>query len=224
VKYALLALTVLVMVAGSASALSVSYDQSIGLTDTHWNQTMDFTQWNPATYAGYTLTQVDIALDGGVYNSASWAITAGTDVTFSASVDALIQAYRTWGGLGLLVQTTPTGSVSHGPFDAPQSGNDTILDSTLPSLYSTTLTGDLSAFTGISTVGINVDATGTQGYMIMGTDAAGSCVFDTTEASAHAKVTYTYQKDIPEPATMGMFLLGLVGLGAAARRRRDGSA
>jgi hypothetical protein len=219
VKHVLLALAVLVLVGSSASALTVSYEDTIDWTDTHWADTMDFTQWDPLAYAGYELVSVEIALDGVVYNEADWALTAGTNATFEAHVNATIGAYRTWGDNGLLVQTLPSGSISHGPFAAPQGDFETVMGTSLPNLYNTMLTGDLSAFTGGGTVGILVDATGTQGYSINGTNAAGTCAFYTTQAGAHAKVTYTYESNIPEPATTGLFLMGLVGLAVARRRR-----
>jgi hypothetical protein len=193
--------------------------QSIGMTNTQWTQTLLFNQWDSTLYPDAELTSVSISLSGAVSNHADWAITAGEDVTISMIVNAIIRAYRTWDGNTQMVSTTPSGSVFRGPFDAPRSGSEDLLGTSLPNLYNTTQTADLGAFTGAGTIGILAKATGQQGYQIMGTDAAGSCVFQTTKASAVATVTYTWEV-VPEPASCATFLLGVLGLGLYSRRRR----
>jgi hypothetical protein len=208
------------MGAGTCFAGTSTQTRSVALQDTLWNETLSFDQWDPAEHVGQKLVQVDISIGGSVYNVATWSITKGTHVTFTATVEAILEAYRTWGDNGLLVQADAQGSVSYTSMTAPRSGVDELLGTAYPELYASTLSGDLSAFTGTSTVGIDVGATGIQGYSITGANAAGSCTFETTRASADAEVTYTWV-EVPEPATTGLFLVGLVGLGAVARRRRE---
>jgi hypothetical protein len=211
-----------VLVAGPCHAGTMTQTQSVALTATSWSQTLLFDQWDPAEHVGQKLVQVDISIGGSVYNVASWQITKGTRVSITSTVESWIDAYRTWGDNGLLVESYTTGSATHSNLSAPptKSGVDTLFDVGYPELYSTTTNSELSAFRGTGTVGIALEATGVQGYAIIGTNATGSCSFETTRASADAEVTYTWV-EIPEPTSCALFLLGAMGLGLYSRRRRS---
>ncbi len=83
--------------------------------------------------------------------------------------------------------------------------------------YSTLTDGsDITLFSGLGTIDLSVDAQGTS----FGSGGSNVIRFWDEDAGAWGKVKYTWEgEDIPEPATMTLFGLGLLGLGAWRRRR-----
>jgi hypothetical protein len=76
---------------------------------------------------------------------------------------------------------------------------------------------DLSAFeTGVGGSQLLVEYGFRTSNGLSGTGGAS----DLTSFSGEAVLTYTYATEVPEPGTLGLAVLGLLGLGGMARRRR----
>lgn len=77
--------------------------------------------------------------------------------------------------------------------------------------------GDLALFTGTGTIPLPISAVASSG----GFSGGNWALFIATDARAQGKIIYYYRgEDIPEPGTVALMALGLVGLAGFALKRR----
>ncbi len=228
-------LVVLTLAFGVAAAQvdtwSISYwSNTIPDQDLDFIQNLTFEKFHYG-YLG-TLQSIEITLYGHVagsmgYENQSTSLDPVDQI--SVGMNATTYLYRpgdSFPGDPPIVVTIPT--ITEIAYNVPTYDGTTDYGGTSGHMYTgidvtkseyNTLTGasDITLFSGLGTIDLPVEAYGTS------FGAGGSTVariWD-EDAGAWGKVKYTWEgQDIPEPGTMALFGLGLLGLGAWRRRKR----
>lgn len=204
--------------AGSASAAIVSFSDSHGLATTNWNETLVLQQFDGSLG---NLNSVTLVYGGNI--STLFRVesldTTPTTVTTNASAslvfggpigDTVSIGGTTAHALGAYDGITDFGGSSGGVFGPVlASDNDSLV-----------LLSGLAGFIGSGSFGINVVATG-----LSSVSGSGNLLSQiNTEALAEITVSYDYTPavtGIPEPASLALVGLGLMGVAAARHRRRQ---
>jgi hypothetical protein len=212
---------VILAVPAAADAASISYTDSISLATTNWTDSVSIQKFDPSLG---TLTNVEIELIGSVLGTARAESLDAQAAQITLNLAATITLTRP--DMSVLAVALP---VSASVFNA--TAYDGVIDFggtsgiTLPGLTSSDSdtiispppASDLALFTGVGTILLPVMANGSSSA-----SGAGNLITQfNTQASASVKVTYYYDAAVvPEPASVAMAAMGVIGVGGLALRRR----
>ena len=219
--FAALAFAAALIPFAGAQAAVISFNDSIGITETDWSETLRFSKFN--TKLG-TLNSIKFDLSGLVTgagfaenrggNAANVTLTLGSTIeltrpdgsTLVVANPVFDKTYRL-GGYDRVLDFGGTSGVHTGTVEA--SSAESFLSSNA---------SDFSLFSGNGFIELGLSALGTSFAKGPGNVTSG---FDTL-ASGAVQVTYDYTPfvvEVPEPATLATMLAGL-GLMGAVRRRK----
>ncbi len=224
--FPIILLLVTVLASSGAWADFVTYTStplSIGPSLTDWGPTnISVPQWDPSTFVGYTLAKVTLTYDGTVVGTIQYE-NEGSATTVTGTLKAEMHLWDP--DSVLLLTATPLVSKTDALPDydliedfAGLSGRTyTNVTGSTQEIWWTTGSPYLTMFSGSSNVTMTTDAEG-KSIATGGGNVAGEFV---TNAGGSLTVRYDYdQTDIPEPCTLALGALGLMGVGLLRGRRR----
>jgi MYXO-CTERM domain-containing protein len=209
---------------------------ALGDTLTNWTQAADnylvVPEWNPASFAGDYLAGVSITLsgdidtDGSVFNAVNNSTTTPGTLLYNSGISGYLDLYgpsdeylTTING-SAQIGTNPSQNVTLNASPGPGNTYSSSLSSTATPVVWTAAPGQLSEFTGNGTLNLPTDATGSSVISASGGNITGSApVYE----GASATITYTYDTQgpsVPEPGSLGLGAMCLLGLGFWRRRKR----
>lgn len=215
----ILAAAALTLVAGSASAASISYSANVPETATNWTDTLALQQFDASLG---TLTSATLTLSGTVTGvaKAESLDTSASQITLDLS--ALIEA-SVFGQATVAVDVNPAdqfvfdAAAFDGTIDFGGTSGinlDTLTDTDTDF---TTYTGsELANFIGLGTFDVDLVASG----LSVATGAGNLITQFNTNALAEVTIEYVYETAaVPLPAALPLFATALGGLAVARRRR-----
>lgn len=230
-KKVYLLLGVMWLIAAMCSAVTAaeqSFSDSIALTSTNWNSTLNLQKFDPSLG---TLESVFFSLTGYVTGTAQFESLDNTPATVEMELKALITVSRP--DMTQLIAVLPTVKTSDNvsAFDGipdfggtsgktyPNINHPDFSNSAGDSLLILPPSADLDLFTGVGNLVLPVSAIGqSQGL------SAGNIAYQfSTSARADATVRYVYtpnQEVIPEASSLILAMSGLGGIMGFARLRR----
>ena len=220
--FAALALAAALFPSAGAKAAVISFNNSIGVTETDWSEALRFNKFD--TKLG-TLNSIKFDLSG-VVSGAGFAENRGSSATkVTLTLGSTIELTRPDGTTLVVANPVFDQIYSLGRYDrvldfAGTSGIHTgeVQASRAESFLSSSAS-DFALFSGKGFIELGLSALGTSFAKGPGNVTTG---FDTF-ASGAVQVSYDYTPfaEVPEPATLATLLAGL-GLIGAVRRRRSG--
>lgn len=200
------------LLAGAASAATVTYTDAIPMTATDWSDTMSVQQFDPLMGV---LNSASVTLSGNIQGfievTNNNANTATLNMTLRAAIDALFGTSTLQ--INLLPQNAQTVTVAAGA---------TYNTGTLTAADTDTLvvTGaDLAAFQGTGTYDFAVSSVGSSAF----SGASRIDFYSEVDAETFISVTYDYTPavaPVPLPASALLLAGGVAGFGALRRRRK----
>lgn len=212
------ALAALPFAAGAVPTLDITATQTVGITTTPI--VLSCAPGNPATGGTETCTGTSAAFSTVVINATGVPIIASPDL---ASIDVTANSSS---GATLNVTVLQTGLSQPGPvnLDSSFTYNDLIGGPFGPATETTNVNGlQLATVTFPGTASVN-DAAFTN--LVPGPITSDSHTYSITFTGAgqEAESSIELQQAIPEPASLALFGIGLVGLGIIRRQRQDRAA
>jgi len=210
----------------SGWATTVSYDSVPYPYGPTWpfpaGASVSFKQWDPTLFPGQTLDSVEFDLTGHLGGTMKYTILQGTNLDITLGTKGEVDLLRP--DLSVLVVSLPQDIRFYPGVSYPST--DTVNLDVLNSANSGLLNNaaDLLLFTGAGTVTTPLTAQSNSADNAVGSGDNSVSFSHNPEMWAQGKVTYHYHDNIPEPGTLGLFLLGLVGVGLRARKGRKTSA
>jgi len=196
----------------SGHAATIPYTQSFPLSNGNWNGNFTIPQFNSALG---NLTEVDFTMDGSVVGNVTATNTdvAPEDITTNIAANLYL---KNPGGATTIVLSAPDwtttdtavpvgGNVTH--------NNENAVDPETNSYFPANGT-KFTQFIGAGSISLPVNAQDATSASAGGNVDASLA----SESSADVEVDYQYTPAVPEPATLGLVLIG--GSLAMSRRRR----
>lgn len=210
---------------GTAHGTTITYEDSIALTETDWTEKLRFQKFDKRLG---TLTSVEFELGGTVEGIGKAENKHKTNrATITLSLSSLLELNRPDGSK--LVVTNPLfertfANVAKWDGKTDYAGSSSVstgwVKASNKDYFKSTSAEDLELFSSSSYAFINLPLNAFGTSEAKGAGNVGSDF--TTLASGYAKVVYTYTErvvDIPEPATMATMFIG-IGMIAGLRRRK----
>lgn len=223
--FAALALAAALLPVAGAQAAVISFNDSIGITETDWSETLRFGKFN--TRLG-TLNSIKFDLSGLV-SGAGFAENLGSSAaSVTLTLGSTIELTRPDGST--LVVANPVfdqryslrrydNNLDFGGFSGVRTG--TVEAGSAESFLSSSAS-DFALFSGNGFIELGLSALGTSFAKGPGNVMTGFNTF----ASGAVQVTYDYTPfaEVPEPATLATMLAGFGLMGAVRRRRASNKA
>jgi len=208
-KFTFLFALLLVAAIASANTLVSPCPTPIPSTPTEVNASIVCNQFNQGGNPNWVLTSISIAISGTITGS----ITLTNNASTTQDVNATTSSNFRVGAMGGFTITNPVFVASFGTGDQTLPASSTQVFSGLSGSGGATIstTSNLSSYTGAGT--FNIPITTLSGFTLLGGGGQVASA-QSTFGQASAVVTYTYaDTTVPEPGTMLLIGMGLVGLG-----------
>jgi hypothetical protein len=214
----LVAAGIVLLASTPATAATISFSDSIPLASTSWSSSVTVSKFDPSLG---TLNSITFELDGHVEGGAKFESLDSSPTTVTMNLTADIELQRPDTSTIVittpLVQTVDSVTAYDSVLDFGGTSGKTYAGLSADdsdSAVSPPPASDLVLFTGLGNITLPVEAKGASS----GSGAGNLILQFNTSASADVKVTYDYEP-IPEPSTLGLLSMGIMGLLAHLWRR-----
>ena len=221
-KYSKILLFIIVAVfsVSAAFAGSVTYSDSISLSQTNWNSSVSIPKFDSSLGI---LTSIEFYLYGYVSGIAQFESLDASPATVTTNLSAMLKLTRP--DNSTLVVSLPIASTTDNvtAYDGITDFNGTSgktysnLSANDTESFVSTLASDFALFTGTGNIVLPINALGTSS----GSGAGNLLLQFNTFASADVIVKYNYDTPvIPEPASLVALLSGIAGIGGISLKRK----
>lgn len=220
--FAALAFAAFLVPFGAAQAATISFSNSIAMTETDWSEMLSFNKFD--TRLG-TLTSIRFDLSGMVEGSGEAESKDKKASTVTLRLGSLLDLTRPDGSTLVVANPVFTKVFNFSAYDktldfgGTSGGSTGTVEATGADFFVSSSSSDFALFSaaGGGLINLGMNALGNSSAIGPGNLVSGFA----TSASGFAKVTYDYTPsavEVPEPASLATILAGL-GLMGAVRRR-----